>query len=142
MSIFKNIRNGLSSRGNKTNILTPIDKAKAKYVVNQTVDLQSRNSPDVPSALAQDIARLCETTPEIERCHVLDVRDPNNPDQGIRTFIVVALDDNESQLESVAFKLQEMLKRHEPYAQNCFIAGADAFPDIFEQPEYALYKRL
>jgi hypothetical protein len=141
MKFIRRIVDQLVGRSNKVNVLTPIDESKGLHVVNQDVALQSRNSPDVPMPLAQDIVTICHATPEIERCHVLDVREPDSANPEMKNFIVVALDDSSTQLEGVALKLQNMLKKHPQYASNCFIATSDAFEDIFEKPQYALYIR-
>jgi len=141
MNILNRILERLSGRTSRVNILTPIEPSIGIHVVNQDVQLQSRNSPDVPIEVVQDIVEICQTTPEIERCHVLDVIDSQSKHSELKNFIVVSLDDNTSQLKGAALKLQEMLKRHSMYAKTCFIAASDTFPDIFEKPEYALYIR-
>lgn len=141
MKILRRILERLSGRTSQVNILTPLEPSKGKHVVNQTVQVQSRNSPDVPLPVTHDIVDICRTTLEIERCHVLDVLDSHSEHPELKNFIVVSLDDNLSQLEAVALKFQEMLKRHPQYAKNCLIAASDAFPDIFEKPQYALYIR-
>ena len=141
MNILNRILERLSGRTSRVNILTPMELSTGMHVVNQDVQLQSRNSPDVPPAVVQDIVAICQNTPEIERCHVLDVLDSQSKHSELKNFIVVSLDNSTSQLEGVALKLQEMLKRHSIYAKTCFIAASDTFPDIFGKPEYALYIR-
>ena len=139
MNIFRRILNKVKP-SDKVNILTPIDDSNGMHVVNQDLEIQSRNSPDVPQIIGNSILDICKNAPEVERCHVLDVHDPACVEEGVKKFIVVSVD-CESELETVAIKLQEMLQQHSKFAENCFITSSSTFPDIFEKPEYALYIR-
>lgn len=139
MNIFTRIINELMGT-KKVNVLTTIDESKDKHILNQDIQVQIRNSPDVPKEITEGIINICKSSPEIERCHVLDVHDPNSAPTQTKNFIVIATDDNESYMDNVACKMQEMLTEY-PYAQNCFITASDTFPDIYETPQYAIYIR-
>ena len=140
MNIFTHIINKLFNRNDQVNVLSTIDKSKGKSVLTEDIQVQVRNSSDTPPVIIQNIIDICKDNTEIERCHILDVHDPNGAPPQTKNFIVIATDNNELQMDGVALKIQEMLQEP-PYSKNCFITASDTFPDIYEKPEYAVYIR-
>ncbi len=138
MNVFKQITDKLMRR--KDQVSTQRNKSKRMNTQNQAAIMQSRNSPYVPIEVVLGIIKICAANQEIERCHALDVRDPNSSPPELKKFIVLALDHNAEQFESIVPKIHNMLEQKR-VARDYLIATSDRFPAIFDKPEYAVYIR-
>lgn len=94
--------------------------------VKSAVKLETCRAQSLDANLAGEIWRVCQESPEVAACHVLDFHKPDSGDTGI--FIVLVLDDP-SQMNAVAPRFIAMLERFPPemHAGRIFVTSSQTF---------------
>lgn len=99
--------------------------APAKFILTKAETWQFRRAQSVNPALARAVRRLCEASKDIRACYLLDTR-KSEADE-LKLTIALSLDDEGTQMDQVAVRFQEMLRKFPAIAQNTAIMSAEPF---------------
>ena len=99
--------------------------------------IEARLTKSVPSALQVAISRICEETPEILACILLDLRDRDRPDLSTGVLIELTLTDREK-LSATAARFSELIASTPSLAGRVYFASTGRFDALLRQ---ALYRR-
>lgn len=94
-----------------------------KIQVRSPTRISTRRAQSLDAILVGEIRRVCQESPEVAACNVLDFEKPDSGEAGI--FIVLTVDE-QRQMEAVAPRFIQMLQRFPPemHADKIFVASS------------------
>lgn len=99
--------------------------------------IEARLTKSVPAAVQAAIIRICEQTPDILACLVLDIREKDNPGSSVRLLFEMALTDRD-RLPVVAARFKDLIEQSPSLTGRVYFASTGNFPELMRM---ALYRR-
>jgi hypothetical protein len=111
-----------------------------KLKLASKVEVQVRRAQVVDPQLARAIRRTCQSNRCIGACYLLDVRKPDTED--IHLMIALTLDDEASNMDSVAQQFQKMLEQFPNQAPKTWIMSSAKYVERFRGTEFYLKTKV
>lgn len=105
-----------------------------KFALTSDVAIETRTARGVNVRLAEAVRRTCGAIPHLSACYLLDARKPGTGEMAL--IIAATLDDEASQMDSVAQQFQAMLRDFPTRASNTFIMSSAQFAQEYAGEEF------
>ncbi len=106
-----------------------------KTKVTAPAQVATRRAQNVDEFLAHAIRQICEASPELAACYLLDMQRPGEPE--MHFVIALTVDDEPGQMEAVAGRFLQLLQSEFPaQADRTFVMSAKSFAERYAGHEF------